>query len=202
MASRENEYATLRVVRDGPVATVVLARPGVRNAFDETMISELTAAFVALGDAPGLRAVVLTGEGKIFCAGADVSWMRRAAGYSAEENREDAAGWRDAAYDRHVPAAGHRQHRRAAIGGGVAPLPSATSRSPPAERCSPGKSSWDPSRGDLAYVLQAIGPRNARDLFLTGESPDAEEARRIGWCMRSSRMRSSTPRSAGRSTLS
>jgi len=76
MTAEEAQYTTLRVERDGAVATVTLARPDVRNAFDEAMIADLTAAFTVLGQEAGLRVVVLTGEGKTFCAGADVNWMR------------------------------------------------------------------------------------------------------------------------------
>jgi methylglutaconyl-CoA hydratase len=183
MTFLENEYATLRVARDGPVATVTLARPDVRNAFDEVMIAELTAAFVALGEAPGLRAVVLTGEGKTFCAGADVSWMRRAAGYSPEENREDAR--RMARMLRTIdtcprPVIG--SIRGAAIGGGVglaAVCDIAIAARGTVFSLAEVKLGILPA-AISPYVLRAIGARIARDLFLTGERFDADEARRVG----------------------
>jgi methylglutaconyl-CoA hydratase len=77
----------LKVVRDGAVLRVTLARPQRRNAFDAALIAELAEAFSAVGDA---RAVLLDGEGPSFCAGADVDWQRAAIDLSYEENVEDA----------------------------------------------------------------------------------------------------------------
>ena len=77
----------LTVERDGSVLRVTLARPDQRNAFDAALIAELAEAFVDVGRS---RAVVLAGEGKSFCAGADVDWMRASAGLSYEENVADA----------------------------------------------------------------------------------------------------------------
>ncbi len=74
------------------VAEVWLNRPEVRNAFNDGVIAELTAAFTTLGADPGLRAIVLAGHGKAFCAGADLSWMRAMADYTWDQNRADAAG--------------------------------------------------------------------------------------------------------------
>ena len=84
--------STLEILRPRPhVAEVWLNRPEVRNAFNDGVIAELTAAFRALGAEPGLRAIVLGGRGKAFCAGADLSWMARMATYTWDENRADAA---------------------------------------------------------------------------------------------------------------
>jgi methylglutaconyl-CoA hydratase len=77
----------LKVVRDGAVLRVTLARPERRNAFDAALIAELAEAFSTVGDA---RAVLLDGEGPSFCAGADVDWQRAAIDLSYEENVEDA----------------------------------------------------------------------------------------------------------------
>jgi methylglutaconyl-CoA hydratase len=79
--------AALRVERDGHVLRVTLARPERRNAFDAALIAELTDAFADVGDA---RAVVLSGEGESFCAGADVEWQRSAIDLTFDENVEDA----------------------------------------------------------------------------------------------------------------
>jgi len=81
--------AGLRSERDGAVLRVTLARPERRNAFDAALIAELTEAFApdAVGDA---RAIVLSGEGPSFCAGADVEWQRSSIDLSYEENVEDA----------------------------------------------------------------------------------------------------------------
>ncbi|MEK6275547.1 MAG: enoyl-CoA hydratase-related protein [Actinomycetota bacterium] len=77
----------LRIERDGAILRVTLARPERRNAFDAELIRELTDAFSDVG---GARAVVLTGDGPAFCAGADVEWQRAAIDLSYEENVEDA----------------------------------------------------------------------------------------------------------------
>lgn len=79
--------SALKVERDGDVLRVTLARPERRNAFDAALIADLTAAFSDVGDA---RAVLLTGEGPSFCAGADVEWQRASIDLSYEENVEDA----------------------------------------------------------------------------------------------------------------
>jgi len=77
----------LRAERDGHVLRVTLTKPERRNAFDAALIADLTDAFTEVGDA---RAVVLTGEGQSFCAGADVEWQRASIDLSLEENVEDA----------------------------------------------------------------------------------------------------------------
>ncbi|HET7452581.1 MAG TPA: enoyl-CoA hydratase-related protein [Thermoanaerobaculia bacterium] len=177
------QYTTLRVAADGPVATVTLARPEVRNAFDEAMIDDLTRAFAAFEAGGELRAVVLTGEGKTFCAGADVRWMRRAAGYSPEENREDAR--RMARMLRTIdtcplPVLG--KIRGAAIGGGVgltAVCDIAVAAADTVFSLAEVKLGILPA-AISPYVLRAIGARSARDCFLTGERFDGTEARRIG----------------------
>jgi methylglutaconyl-CoA hydratase len=79
--------SALKVERDGDVLRVTLARPERRNAFDAALIAELTEAFSDVGDA---RAVLLSGEGPSFCAGADVEWQRSSVDLSYDENVEDA----------------------------------------------------------------------------------------------------------------
>jgi enoyl-CoA hydratase/carnithine racemase len=79
--------SALRVERVGPVLRVTLARAERRNAFDASLIAELTEAFADVGDA---RAVVLAGDGDTFCAGADVEWQRASIDLTYEENVEDA----------------------------------------------------------------------------------------------------------------
>src|SRR5947207_2051235 len=93
---------TLSIDRNGPLATVTLTRPEVHNAIDPRMVRELTAAMQEVSEAPEVRVVVLRAEGKSFCAGADITWMRDSAAYSYEENLEDAealAGLFRAVYD-------------------------------------------------------------------------------------------------------
>jgi methylglutaconyl-CoA hydratase len=177
------EYRHLHVERGGPVARVRLARPEVRNAFDEVLIEELSRVFLSFGTDRTTRAVVLTGEGPVFCAGADVAWMRRAGGFSREENEADAERmarmlWAIDACPKPVVAAAHG----AAIGGGVGLLAAAD-----IALAAEGTvfSLAEVKLGILPsvispYVLRAIGARQARRLFLTGQRFDAVEARRIG----------------------
>jgi methylglutaconyl-CoA hydratase len=79
--------SALRIARDGAVLRIALARPERRNAFDAALIAELAAAFADVGDA---RAVLLTGDGPSFSAGADVEWMRASVNLSFEDNVADA----------------------------------------------------------------------------------------------------------------
>ena len=181
--SRQNEFSRLRVLREGLVARVFLARPEVRNAFDDVLIRELTAVFSALSEEEGTRVVVLSGEGPAFCAGADVAWMRKAGTCTREENEADAEKMARMlraidACARPVVALVHG----AAIGGGVG-LAAAADIAIAAEGTV--FSLAEVRLGILPsvispYVLRAIGPRQARDLFLTGDRFDAREAHRIG----------------------
>ena len=108
-----SDAAVVTIARDGPVARVTLDRPQLHNAFDEALIAGLTDAFQALGEDAAVRVVVLTGAGKSFSAGADLNWMKRAAAYDEERNRDGCARARaDAAHDRRVPQAGDRHGQR------------------------------------------------------------------------------------------
>ncbi|MFA5140588.1 MAG: enoyl-CoA hydratase-related protein [Elusimicrobiota bacterium] len=82
-------YQHLRVEAEGPVATVTLDRPDVRNALDDRTIAELAGCFRSFKKGSS-RVVVLRGAGTDFCAGADLRWMRKAAGYTPAKNRADA----------------------------------------------------------------------------------------------------------------
>src|SRR5579875_2057178 len=86
------EYTLLSVERSfqDRVATVTMRRPEVHNAFNEQLIEELRAAFTALRDDERLHAVVLTGAGASFSAGADIKMMQQAGGLSREENVAEA----------------------------------------------------------------------------------------------------------------
>lgn len=183
MSETGDWFRRLRVARDGPVARVTLARPEVRNAFDEVLIRELTAAFLSFTDDLATRVVVLDGEGPTFCAGADVEWMRRAGGFSKAENEADAermAGMLRAIDRCPLPVVAVVQG--AAIGGGVG-LAAAADVTLAAEDAV--FSLAEVKLGILPsvispYVLRAIGARQARRYFLTGERFGAAEARRIG----------------------
>ena len=82
---------TVKIERDARgVAMIAMNRPEVHNAFDEVMIREIIEAFRDLGEDESVRVIVIAAEGKSFCAGADLNWMKRAADYDEDRNREDA----------------------------------------------------------------------------------------------------------------
>jgi methylglutaconyl-CoA hydratase len=183
MSAEKGSPTRLRIVREGPVCRVILARPEVRNAFDDVLVAELTEAFAALSEDPQTRVVILAGDGPSFCAGADVAWMRKAGGYSREESEADARrmAWMLRTIDacaRPVVVAAHGH----AIGGGVGLVAAgdiAIAEEGTVFSLAEVKLGILPSVIS-PYVLRAIGPRNARDLFLTGDRFDAREALRIG----------------------
>lgn len=81
-------HLTLTVDPKG-VAHVTLNRPEVHNAFDDVLIAELTQAFTMMEVDDAVRMAVLSGNGKSFCAGGDLHWMRSMKTYSREENMAD-----------------------------------------------------------------------------------------------------------------
>src|SRR5688572_31936117 len=85
-----DSYTTLEVGRAGPVLHLRLNRPEVRNAFNGTVVQELSAAFAAASSDPAARVVVLSGHGKSFSAGADLAWMQEQAALPPERNEEGA----------------------------------------------------------------------------------------------------------------
>jgi methylglutaconyl-CoA hydratase len=168
---------------DGPVATVTMARPDVHNAFNERLIAQLHEAFDEFLKEDTVRVVVLAGEGNSFSAGADLDWMRRAAGFSEEENRRDAAAaaalWRAIAeFPKPVVARVHGN----AFGGGAG-LVAASDIAIASEQAMFG---FTEVRLGLVpatvapHVVEKIGPGRALPLFLTGERFDARRALAIG----------------------
>ncbi len=89
---KSKEYQTIKFIRDESqdFAEVIFARSDVRNAFNAEMIEELIDVFSSLKNDNKLRALFISGEGKNFCAGADLNWMKKSATYSEEENLKDA----------------------------------------------------------------------------------------------------------------
>jgi methylglutaconyl-CoA hydratase len=175
----------LRVDRDGLVARVTLARPQVRNAFNAELIAELAWTFEAFAEEPaeGLRAVVLAGDGEVFCAGADIEWQRASIGLSMEENEADAGRLQEmlvAVDECPVPviAAVHG----AALGGGMALCCVADVTLATADATfgfTEVKLGLMPAVIS-PFVLPRIGEGAARALFLTGERFGWERAERIG----------------------
>ncbi|HET6431227.1 enoyl-CoA hydratase/isomerase family protein [Dyella sp.] len=173
----------LSITDQDRVRRIALNRPEVHNAFDDALIAELTSAIDEAGRSEQVRAVVLTGEGESFSAGADLHWMRSMAQAGERENREDSL--RLAQLMRRLqfcPKPTIARVNGAAFGGGVGLI-----------ACCDIAIGVDGSKFGLTevklglvpavispYVIAAIGLRQARRLFLTGEFFDATTAARIG----------------------
>ena len=165
------------------VARITLNRPEVRNAFDDALIAELRKAFDGVGGDPSVRVVVLAGSGPAFCAGADLNWMKRMAGYGYEQNLADAQALADmlAALDRMPKPTIARVHGPAFAGGtGLVAACDIAIGTPEAKFCfSEAKLGLSPATIS-PHVMRAIGERAARRYFLTAEVFDAAEAEKLG----------------------
>ena len=176
-------YITLEIELKGPVATIWMNRPDMHNAFDETLITELTSACKALDDDKTVRVVVLAGRGKSFSAGADLNWMKRAANNSVDDNLNDAralAGMLRVLAEMKKPTIARVQG--AALGGGMGLASAcdiAVASSKAVFATSEVKFGIIPS-AISPYVLRAIGARQAYRYFQSAERISAERAREIG----------------------
>jgi methylglutaconyl-CoA hydratase len=173
----------LTETRDDGVATVTLNRAEVHNAFNDTVIADLTGVLRRLGDDNKVRAVVLRAEGKSFSAGADLGWMQRMAGYGHAENLADAGALAELMRVLNfLPKPTVARVQGAAFGGGVGLV-----------ACCDIAIASDAASFSLSevrlglipavispYVVAAIGERAARRYFLTAERFGADEALRIG----------------------
>ena len=164
-------------------ATVTLARPELRNAFNDEVIAELTQMFAELGKRDDVRAIVLAAEGPAFCAGADLNWMRRMADYSREENVVDAGKLAEmlrVIYTCPKPTVARIQGDVYAGGMGlVACCDMAVSVDTAGYCLSEVKLGLIPATIG-PYVARAMGARAAQRYFLTAERFSAAEAHRIG----------------------
>ena len=169
--------------RDGAVLRMTLNRPDVRNAFDEDLIHALNAAATSAAEDRSVRVVVLAGNGKTFCSGADIGWMAKAIAYSRQENlsdAEDMARMIERLDTLPVPVIGRIQG--SALGGGVglaAICDIAIAADDAVFALSEVKLGILPAVV-APYVLRKIGISAARELFLTGARFDAARARQIG----------------------
>ncbi len=175
---------TLQIEREGHVARVWLNRPDVRNAFNDGVIAELRSSFDALAADTSLRAIVLGGRGKAFCAGADLSWMKTMAGYTWEQNRADAQALADmlwAIYRCPVPVVG-RVHGDCYAGGvGLAAVCDVLVAVDGATFClSEARLGLLPATIS-PYVIRAMGEQAARRYFVTAERFSAAQAAALGF---------------------
>lgn len=170
-------------LRDGPVARLRLNRPDLHNAFDARLIAALTGALTALASDPHVRVVVLEGEGPSFSAGADLNWMRGMATASEAENRDDALALARLmrALDE-LPKPTIARVHGAAFGGGVGLVACCDiAIGTPAAKFGLTESKLGLLPAVISpYVVEAIGPREARRWFATAEIFAADVAHRIG----------------------
>jgi methylglutaconyl-CoA hydratase len=176
--------STLDIQTHGPVARVYLNRPEVRNAFNDGVIAELTEAFTRLGADPSLRAIVLGGHGKAFCAGADLNWMRAMAGYTWEQNRADAQALADMLWTLYrcpLPIVG-RVHGDCYAGGmGLAAVCDVLVAAEGVSFClSEARLGLLPATIG-PYVVRALGEQASRRYFATAERFDAARAAQLGF---------------------
>lgn len=170
--------------REGAVAHVYLNRPDVRNAFNSDVIAELTRVFSALGRDGTLRAVVLGGHGPVFCAGADLNWMRSMADYTWDDNRADAQALADMLWTLYrcpVPVVG-RVHGDCYAGGmGLAACCDVLVAADGAHFClSEARLGLLPATIG-PYVVRALGEQASRRYFITAERFSAAQAHRLGF---------------------
>ncbi len=176
-------YETLRIERRDVGAWVWMSRPQVHNAFDETLIAELTQAFRSFDADASARLVVLAGDGRSFSAGADLQWMQRQSAASLDENVEDArrlAGLFRTIATCRLPTVA-RVHG-AALGGGMglaAACDICVASTQAQFATSEVKFGLIPSAIG-PYVIRAIGERQALRYFQTAERIDAARAHALG----------------------
>ena len=175
---------TLDIQIQGRVARVFLNRPEVRNAFNDSVITELAETFTRLGNDPGLRAIVLGGHGKAFCAGADLNWMKSMAGYGWEDNRADATRLAEmlwAVYVCPLPVVGRLQGDCYAGGMGLAACCDVLVASEGMHFClSEAKLGLLPATIS-PYVIRAMGEQAARRYFVTAERFSVAQAHAMGF---------------------
>jgi methylglutaconyl-CoA hydratase len=173
----------LLLERQNGVARVTLNRPELRNAFDDALIAELKKALLEIEKDKTVRVMVLGGNGPAFCAGADLNWMKRMAGYGYDENLADARALAEmlATLDRMPKPTIARVHGPVFAGGtGLVAACDIAVGTPEAKFClSEAKLGLSPATIS-PYVIRAMGEHNARRYFLTAEVFDAEEAYRVG----------------------
>ncbi|MEW6372369.1 MAG: enoyl-CoA hydratase/isomerase family protein [Pseudomonadota bacterium] len=178
------DYQTLTIAITDKVATVTLNRPELRNAFNEGAIAELALAFDELGRNELVRAIVLAANGPAFCAGADLNWMKKMAGYSHDENHADALRLADMLRTIYLcpkPVVAKVQGDCYAGGMGLVAACDVVVAAEGVNFClSEVKLGLIPATIS-PYVIKAMGEQAARRYFLTAERFDATAALRLGF---------------------
>lgn len=174
---------TIYLEKEEKLLRITLNRPEVHNAFNARMIEELDLVFKQDAMEKEIRIIVLTGEGKSFCAGADLNWMREIVNYSFEQNLKESLQVAELLYRIYtLPKPTIALINGAAIGGGTGFL-SACDIAVASETASFGLSEVKIGLVPAAispYVVRKIGESNAREYFITGKRIDAATAKEIG----------------------
>jgi len=176
-------YTTLKYEKDGRIGRVTFNRPEIHNAFNGTVITEMSSLFSELEKDDDLRVILLTGAGKSFCAGADLNWMREVVNQSFEENLTESNALADLFYQIYTfkrPVIG--RINGAAIGGGtgfVAVCDIAIAARSAKFSFSEVKIGVVPACIG-PYVIRKMGEGKARELFITGERMKADRAFEVG----------------------
>ncbi len=177
-----DELALLNFSTDG-IATITLNRPEVDNAFNDELIELLGETIVDVGHQEGVRAVVIAAAGKSFSAGADLNWMKRAAHFTEEDNREDSQVFAEMLRNLYtMPKPTIALVQGPAYGGGLGLIAACDI----AIGVRAAKFCLSEVKLGLLpavispYVVEAMGPRACRRYFQTAEIFDAEEAYRLG----------------------
>ncbi len=177
-----DDLVQIDATADG-VVFVTINRPEKKNAFDAATIAALYEAFETLHGADKVRVVFIRGAGGTFSAGADLNWMRSAADWSESDNRDDAMGLAKMLKALHdVPALTVALVEGAAMGGGagiVAACDMAVAVEGARFAFSEVKLGLIPAT-IAPYVIEAVGARRARQLFLTANIFDADYAAHAG----------------------
>lgn len=177
------DYTTIKYEKSGPIARVTFCRPEIHNAFNGTVITEMSDVFHEIDKDDDIRVVVLTGAGKSFCAGADLNWMRAIVDQTFEENLIESNALADLFYQIHTfkrPVIG--KINGAAIGGGtgfVAVCDIALAARSAKFSFSEVKIGVVPACIG-PYVIKKMGEGKARELFITGERMYADRAFEVG----------------------
>ncbi|MFC1683550.1 enoyl-CoA hydratase/isomerase family protein [Candidatus Zixiibacteriota bacterium] len=179
----DKNYETILTSQDGPIIRIALNRPEVHNAFNDKMVEELLEVFSDIAERQDLRVVILTGQGKSFCAGADLNWMRRVKDYSFEENLKESKRLADLMYAIYaLPLPTIARINGATIGGGTG-LMAACDLVIAAQSA---KISLSEVKLGLVpavispYVVRRAGESACRQFMLTGERLTAEKALDFG----------------------
>jgi methylglutaconyl-CoA hydratase len=178
-----NGSRTVRVETAGKIGRVTFCRPEVHNAFNDQVIDEMTFAFKRLKTDSDVRVVILSGDGKSFCAGADLNWMRRVKDSAFEDNLDEARRLADLFWDIYsFPKPVIGRINGAAIGGGtgfVAVTDIAVAAQSAVFSFSEVKIGVVPACIS-PYVIKRVGEGKAREFFLTGERLTSDRALEAG----------------------